>query len=353
MAGNNLDPLMAMIDYELLEMLISFNEHGTFAEVEKSMNITEKTVRSRLKELNRIITGQNKTAILHQANARRWELTPAGVQFAENAKSITKSIRRAVESIEHGHRITVVTTSACCDKLSTLMSWYQDHTSHPINIKPRLAQSSAIEPTKLDADVDYALVATLVAINPEDPVLPGTTVPLGAGEMLVLDVDDVQVLTRSRGNVRNAGATNIQDLLAGNTTFCIPSAGVPWEYMQRLVPDWQVLKFQQYFPIDDLNQGLSVLASGIAGPRAVMLVHGIGELDPRLVRIPDPMLLPLESDGPRLAAATGLIRRPRRTYTEASDTVWSDAHERWEQLVRHNTPVDAGTNPNMKEGADR
>jgi DNA-binding transcriptional LysR family regulator len=328
---NELDPALRTFSYESLEMLILFEEHGTFARVAQIVGSQERAVRRQLHAMTDEVAGRTGTVIIREKNQRRSELTAAGKELVNHARRITTEMKIAVRSVEGGQVIPLITTSNGCKFVAELAEqdrFMRSDRDPKYRIAPTLVHSSEITFDSIPEDVEFALFSKLVATTVV-PIEIGIETPIEGGWMLPLKVDDLMVLTNHP--LPGPPYPRPAEIIDAGVTLCSPAGGVAWDFVQKDWPNWHLMRDRQYFHVPNLFGGVQVLESGLAGGNAAMIVHGLTRSDPRLHAIDNPVLDPLHNDpqNNNWKAVTALFRAERPSSGPAHDLVWKHAKDLW------------------------
>ncbi|WP_299056444.1 hypothetical protein [uncultured Nocardioides sp.] len=333
---SELDQVLRRCDYETLELLAAFSRTPTFSEASSTVTVTERTAKTKLLELSRVFETGRHTPLLKPLNGRRWELTPAGQELARQAAELNAALRSAVESVEGGHKVRVVTTSNCCRALVGLMSDLEDETD--FTISPWLLRTMDVDFSHPDfSDVEFGFFSQLMPADKATPTDKVIELP-DQSQMIVIKREPIQLLAPANVPLPKR-PVSVREILQNDLTMCVPSGGVAWDYMQKGWPGWERIRYRQHFHITDLDAGLEVLRTGLAGRRAAMIVHGLGRIDEtksRLARLDDNYVLKdvgLVDNDRQFVAVTGIFRadradrRPQRVAI--AERIWEAAKCRW------------------------
>lgn len=333
--NTQLDPGLSKFSYESLALLTVFAKNRTFKKVSGVVGIPEFTVRKRLQDLASAVEDRTGTSILEAKNSRLWVLTEAGERLARQSEAILNSMESAMQSIEGGQLVNVVTTSNCCGYMAELKETVDHSTSSAhIRVRPLLRRSSEISFKTLPEDTEFALFSKLVDTTANTDIAVGVEVRVEGGWMIPLDIQEINLLSTRRLVGLPPPQPTPTDLLKAGMTLCIPDGGVAWDFVRADFPDWHRLHYRQHFGITDLYGGIKVLETGIAGPDAAMIVHGLEADDPRLVGLPSPFISSLYDDpgAKTWRAVTGFFRAERRDAAESHDRDWKNFV--WEQALQ-------------------
>lgn len=336
---SQLDGGLSRFSYDALLMLTVFAKHESFQEVGKSLGVKDHVVRGKLQPLAEAIEARTGTKVMLQVNARRWVMTEAGKRLAEQADGIVRKMQAAMQSIDGGQLVNVVTTSNCCGYMAELKHRVEDEVARsgedPIRVRPLLKRSSEISLATLPEDTELALFSKLFDIN-DTNIEIGREIPVNGGWMIPLEIQNIAILTTGPLTGSLINEPTPAGLIEAGFTLCVPAGGVAWEILQADAADWHMLKYRQYFDVTDLYGGIKVLETGIAGPRAAMIVHGLEVDDPRLKNLDDSVLSDLyDSTGRRSwRAVTGFFRADPKDSADQHghqwrDHVWKQAQALW------------------------
>lgn len=316
------------LDYATLELLVEFRRTGSFAGVAKQMKyVNEKFVRTRLKQLDASLIRAGFSPLLEAPNTRRWVLTPHGVGLAEAAEAILIGMRSALTLMHAGRPVHMVMTSNCCKMVATLIQELSSRGITGLRLETRLERSDAVDKRQVLGTADLAMFSTLLPIaGREREVMPGSTIPMAGGQMLVVEIEEIYFLTS--GRFPGVPFPTVADILDANVTLCVPDSGVAWDYAQIHAPEWHERRFRQCYRSKDLHGGIQILQSGLAGPQAGMFVHGIELDDPRLQGLPDRRGTKMDDDpNQKFRAVTGLFAASG--LSGETQTVWNTAQSMW------------------------
>lgn len=338
--SSSVDDVLRKLDVETLELLIGFREGGTFHSAARTVQLHERTARARLMELDDAFTKLRGTRILERINLRRYVLTDAGNELATQAQEITSALRMAVESIEGGRQINVVTTSNCCAELVQLMREFEEEDR--FRISPHLRRTMEIKQTP-PFDRDDSEFAMFSRLMRRDTVHLNQVRSIQGASIIAFKLEEIEVIAPK--SVDLTAEPSVREMLRKGVTMCVPDGGVAWDYVQQGSPRWEHLQYRQRFHIPDLYAGLQALTTGLAGPRAAMIVHGLGNIKDKSSK-----LYPLKDlyvqrrarasspkgdhdTGNDLVAVTGVLRALRAQQSpeqeKFSDQVWKKAEELW------------------------
>lgn len=329
--ASDLDEVLRKCDYETLELLIAFAQHQTFAGATRSVTLGERTAKTRLTELNDSLVKLRGTPVLETKNGRRYVLTEAGRELARQASEVNAALRNAVESIEGGRRVEVVTTSNCCEELVRLMGVLDGESDFAI--APILVRTMDVNFSADNSDTEFMFFSTLME---RDRARVHQLASIPGGDFIAFKTDPIELVAPKdiAATLKRKPAVSVRSMLNADLTMCVPPGGVAWNYMQLGWPRWEHLRYRQKFHITDLDAGLEVLRTGLAGPRAAMIVHGLGEIQDKQSRLhrlrKRYAQLPVGTiDGEEVVAVTGIVRATRRRRDEVSERIWKAAQDLW------------------------
>lgn len=328
-----LDPVLAGLSYETIEMLRAFPHYGSFKELALQFHRDERTVSKTLLELDHAFHASKEVHILEREPGRKgYRLTPDGLVFVSLLEQVTSAARSAVDGVTSTNRIRIPCTSNCLSYFHKLREALPPTRSFDLVPLPRrsaeldrgLAERSSADRGRYPIWLSSALMSAdqrpakgdVCSINEDIEVLP-------------LELDRMKALANEDLGLSNS--TSVRELIESGITLLVPSGGAAWQFLNRSYRDWYVLRPFQHIDVPHLDYGLKCLANRLV-PRSAMVVHGV-EVPIPGVRLDTPRLYEFNEVGAhQYVAATGVFRdksvlsEPSGT-TEPFEIIWRTATE--------------------------
>ena len=331
-----LDPLLAKLSYESIEMLRLFGEIGSFKEVSAQLGRDERTVSRQLIELDSAFWATQQVHILEREPQRKnYRLTPAGEVFVSQLEPITEVTRGAISAAASAtRRVPVLCTSNCLSYFRELSSSLPASRSFDIIPLPRRTADIDLSFTmsREGTGTEVCLLSALMS-SEQDPVVGVVSQWSDRIEVLPLEIDAPRLLTAEDLGFRRP--ISVREVSEAGVTFLTPPGGVAFEFLNRSFPDWEKLRPFQHIPVPDLDYGLKCLANHLV-PRSAMVVHGLDDSVSELYKLDPAYFHEFASTGShRLLAVTGVfhVRRDFKSgdEIEPDDVIWATAQGRWSE----------------------
>jgi len=328
-----LDPFLAELSYQVIEMLRSFSRGVLFKDIGTRFQCDERTVPRQLTTLDEAFFKTQQLHIIERPSGRgSYQLTSAGEVLVDLLEPITDATRGAVEAAASStKRVKVICTSNCLELFRHLSDALpHDRTFDPIPEARRTAEIDLAREADtciflasvLMSDVQNAAVGEICACNHRMEVLPIRVDPLQ-----LLAPDDLGF--RSRVTVRQVIETGV--------TLVVPTGGVAWDFLNRSYPDWRRLRPFQHVAATDLDFGLKCLAHKLI-PRSAMVVHGLGPDMLKRYSLDNARLLEFDtSNSHGMVAVTGVFhsRVAKSQYDDDPyELLWKAAQSIWAEKER-------------------
>lgn len=330
-----LDPVLATLSYELIEMLRSFRDTPSFKELAIRFGRDERTVARQLLDVDAAFYAHRNVHILERETGRKnYCLTEFGVEFVAAMQHIAAATLSAVQAATTAtQRVPVVCTANCLRDLRELRVAL-DTAGHRFNIVPLPRRSMEINLATAQPETEVCLLSALMS-SEQKPTIGEIVQWNDHIEVLPLDVSAPQLLAVD--DLGLGPEVTVREALEAGVTFLTPRGGVAWDFLERNFPDWTKLRPFQHSAVPDLDYGLRALATR-AIPRSAMVVHGdagerLGRHGIDTVRTHDFLV----NGSHKLLAVTGIFH-VRQEYTSGTrspyDLVWKAAQERWSKKER-------------------
>ena len=331
-----LDPVLAKLSYESIEMLRLFREIGSFKEVAIQFGRDERTVSRQLIELDSAFWATQQVHILEREPQRKnYRLTPAGEVFISQLEPITEVTRGAISAAASAtRRVPVLCTSNCLSYFRELSSSLPVNRSFDIIPLPRRTADIDLSFTMSGSETgtEVCLLSALMS-SAQNPAVGVVSQWSDRIEVLPLEIDAPRLLTSEDLGFRRP--ITVREVSDAGVTFLTPPGGVAFEFLNRSFPEWEKLRPFQHIPVPDLDYGLKCLANHLV-PRSAMVVHGLDESVSSQYKL-DPAFFHEFADtgSHRLLAVTGVfhVRRHFRAgeETDPYDVIWAAAEGQWSE----------------------
>ncbi len=331
-----LDPVLAKLSYESIEMLRLFREIGSFKEVAFQFGRDERTVSRQLIELDSAFWSTQQVHILEREPQRKnYRLTPAGEVFVSQLEPITEVTRGAISAAASAtRRVPVLCTSNCLSYFRQLSSSLPASRSFDIIPLPRRTADIDLSFTMsgTEAGTEVCLLSALMS-SAQNPAVGVVTQWSDRIEVLPLEVGAPRLLAAEDLGFRRS--ISVREVSEAGVTFLTPPGGVAFEFLNRSFPEWEKLRPFQHIPVPDLDYGLKCLANRLV-PRSAMVVHGLDDSVPKLYKLDPAYFHEFAGIGSHhLLAVTGVfhVRRDFRSgeETDPYDVIWETVQEQWSE----------------------
>jgi hypothetical protein len=337
MSQSTLDPILASLSYEVIEMLRAFRESPTFKEIGQQFNHDERTVGGLFRKVDAAFHETTGFRLLERdAGSRGYHLTNVGEEFISRLPPAIAAIKAAVAGATAAtHKIRVMCTSNCMPHLKKLNDYLPSDRSFEIVPFPRRTSEINTSDILGGNGTQISLLSTLVP-DTQGP-RTGTTLVDNTFEIIPLTIDPVRLLCAEDLNLR--GPVTVRQVVEEGVTFLTPEGGPAWEFLNRNFPNWRTFRPFQHVNTHDLDFGLKCLAARMP-PRSAMVVHGLNDEKLKPYELGTPQFLDFASDGKeRLLAVTGVFRLRKTSDDESGtdpyDVIWDTAKSLW--LTKENS----------------
>jgi hypothetical protein len=331
-----LDPVLAALSYESIEMLRLFRQEGSFREVSIRFGRDERTVSRQLTEIDNAFWATKQVHIIDRETHRKtYRLTPAGEIFVSRLEAIANATRDAVDvATSATRRVPVLCTSNCLSYFHTLSEALPSDRTFDIVPLPR--RTADIDLSFKAAESEYGhricLVSALMS-SEQHPSVGSITQWTDRIEVLPLEFDAPRLLSSDDLGFRRP--VTAREVAEAGVTFLTPPGGPAFEFLNRSYPEWEKLRPFQHIAVPDLDYGLKCLANRLV-PRSAMVVHGLDETFPRRYNVDPVHFYDFASNGShKLLAVTGIFHaREEHGVIDKNDPreiIWQTAVGLWSE----------------------
>lgn len=319
------DPVHSRITFEVIEMLRTFSEKGSFRDVARDFGCDERTIGRILNELSDAFVKTRQVPLLKRTNGRsRYELSDAGSMFVRYLAPVADAIRAAVDAVAEGSRwVPVPCTSNCLDDFNTLQRQIAAKAQFDIVQLPR--RSADMGPILRSASLEHAhhAVSLFSALMPTEKRPQRGRVAQFSSRLKVLPLRVERFRLISVDDLGLGPLVSIEEVIEAGVALHVPSGGAAWDFLQATRPGWHTLRPYQHVDVPHLDYGVKCLASRTR-PRAGMVVHS----DP----LPELGFVPRsyefkESDA--YHAVTGVFADQHVEDEDPGATIWQTACAIW------------------------
>ncbi len=278
-----LDPVLAFLSYETVEMLRRFRADPSFKHVAHAMGRDERTVARQLLDLNDVFMKNREAALLAREPGRKgYELTPTGVAFLEAFDPILDATLSAVDTATvASSQLAVQCTSNCLVFFKKLRD--QVRLKARLKIVPQPRRTAELDlPAALTGDGALTPVSLFSACWPhaEAPEPIAVVEFIDGVEVLPLQLEPFRLI--SSEDLDLPETVVITEVIDKGVTLLLPPGGAAWRFVEASRAGWAKLRPSQHVPVPDLDFGLKCLKNHLI-PNSAMVVHGSIPSEPGVV----------------------------------------------------------------------
>ncbi|MFY1688546.1 hypothetical protein [Plantactinospora sp. WMMB782] len=333
---SELDPVLAKLSYELIEMLRSLrsddHQERSFKHVANVFGRDERTVSKVLREIDEAFwLTQHVRIIDRPPGHKNYRLTQAGEVFVDLLEPITEATLAAIRAAAAAtKRLPILCTSNCLGYLHDLNDALPANRGFDVIPLPR--RTAEIDLTALGqrSGEHICLLSTLMSTEQEPRI--GTVAQWNDRiEVIPLEIDVPRMLSVEDLGYRRP--VTVKEVIDNGTTFLAPHGGPAFDFLNRCYPDWRKLRPFQYIEVPDLDYGLKCLSSRLVRQSA-MIVHGLRAESQKLAWLNKSFhLYDFSAGSHNLLAVTGIFRARSESgpsgQDEPLDVVWKVAQDLW------------------------